>query len=111
MIKQKKLKNEEHEFEEDVPWKDSIIDQKIVKLKGNVILKGLVPLKILFDKNDILAKVSKKIGKNILNIAVLMQSSDEPWYCIKDVANPKTLNLNFQLEVHTNLEVEFLYAQ
>ncbi len=37
--------------------------------------------------------------------------SDEPWYCIKDVATPKDLNLNYQPGVHTNLEMIVLYTQ
>lgn len=30
---------------------------------------------------------------------------DEPWYSIKDIATPKTFNLNFQLGVHIKLEL------
>ena len=38
--------------------KHSIVDHKIVELKGNFIPKGLVPLEILFLKDDTLAKIA-----------------------------------------------------
>lgn len=43
-----------------MPWKDSITRHKIIQIKSNVILKGLVSLEILFDTNDVLSKVRKK---------------------------------------------------
>jgi len=33
----------------------------------------------------------------------MVQKRDEPQYCNKNVATPKTTNLNYEPEVHTNL--------
>lgn len=42
--------------------KKSIGDQKIIQLKDNILPKGLVPLKILFDSNDV-ALDQKKVSQ------------------------------------------------
>ena len=42
--------------ENELCTKDSIVDHKIVELKGNFIPKGLVPLERLFSKDDTLLK-------------------------------------------------------
>ena len=42
---------------------DSIVDHKIVELKGNFIPKGLVPLERLFSKDDTLLKPTLQTTK------------------------------------------------
>lgn len=47
---------EEEEYQEDTPWKDIVAGSKILQLKGNTIPCGLVPLEMLFNKDDIVSK-------------------------------------------------------
>lgn len=53
------VEEEEEEIEDELHWKDSIVDHKIVQLKGNVIPKGLVPLERFLNENDVHFNVSK----------------------------------------------------
>jgi len=50
---------QEYESSRKFPLKVSIGDQKIMKLKNNVIPKGLVPLKRFFNANDVAVNIKK----------------------------------------------------
>ena len=34
-------------------WEEKVAGNKVLQLNGNIIPRGLVPLEILFDKNDV----------------------------------------------------------
>ena len=55
------IDNEEDidELAENIQLKNTLIDQKIIELRINHIPKGLVPLEILFDSNDVYLKSAK----------------------------------------------------
>ena len=40
-------------------WEETLLEHRVLQLKGNVIPRGLVPLEILFEKNDILVNPTK----------------------------------------------------
>ena len=44
-------------------FKNSIVNQKIIQLKDNIMPRGLVPLEILFNSNDV-AVSSKKVSQD-----------------------------------------------
>jgi hypothetical protein len=44
---------------EKLQFKDTLVDQKIIELNINHIAKGLVPLEILFDTDDVYLKYEK----------------------------------------------------
>jgi len=45
-------------------WEEKMAGSKVLQLKGNVIPRGLVPLEILFDKNDVSLQPSKVTEEN-----------------------------------------------
>ena len=42
-------------------WEEKMAGNKVLQLKGNVIPRGLVPLEILFDKNNVPLQPSKVV--------------------------------------------------
>ena len=42
-------------------WEKKVAGNKVLQLKGNIIPRGLVPLEILFDKNDVPLQPSKVV--------------------------------------------------
>lgn len=52
--------DENMKYEQWAGWEESIIGQKILKLNGNTIPKGLVPLDRLFNSNDVIVKPTKQ---------------------------------------------------
>ena len=56
---QEKTESGEQQF-----YKNSMVGQHIIELKNNFIPKGLVPLEIIFDNNDVFIKSESKTDKN-----------------------------------------------
>ena len=57
----------EEEEAEDISegnWEEKMVGNKVLQLKGNIIPRGLVPLEILFDKNDVPLQPGKVIEEN-----------------------------------------------
>ena len=50
--------------EQKIFYKNSMDEQKIIELKTNFIPKGLVPLEIIFDNNDVFLKLGGKVDGN-----------------------------------------------
>ena len=45
-------------------WEKKVAGNKVLQLKGNIIPRGLVPLEILFDNNDVPLQPSKVVVEN-----------------------------------------------
>ena len=45
-------------------WEEKVAGSKVLQLKGNIIPRGLVPLEILFDKNDVPMQPGKVVEEN-----------------------------------------------
>ena len=58
---------------------NKIVDHKIVQLPSNHIPKGLVPLDILFDKNDVVVKV-KGSTENVDVTECNLGAEEDPKY-------------------------------
>ena len=57
-------------------------------------------------KKQLLSRNNSYLGTS----PTTMPKNDESWYCIKDVATLKSLNLNYQPKVCTKLQVIVLSA-
>ena len=60
------------EGETQEKFKDKIANHKMLLLKNNQIPKGLIPLEILFDQNDIPLKSILQTQPKELNISILV---------------------------------------
>jgi len=64
------------------PFQNQIMGRDIIRLKNNIILKGLVPLEKMFDKNDV-AK----------NPKITTREEEMEYYNIGTEENPKMIKL------------------
>lgn len=47
-------------------WEEKVVGNRVLQLKGNIITRGMVPLEILFDKNDVPLQPSKVVEEDQL---------------------------------------------